>query len=122
MRHARCDVGALENLVAAKVARPHTHKRMSADEVFRARVVAVHKSRWELSPGGPAVLAGGFTKDAADLPLVGDWVLAEDHQSLARILDVEPRRGACSRASDLGTPRTTPWSNNRSPPTSTSRC
>jgi ribosome biogenesis GTPase len=70
---------------------------MNPDQMFRARVVAVHKSRWELSPGGPAVLAGDFTKDAEDLPLVGDWVLAEDHQSLARIVEIEPRRGLLTR-------------------------
>ena len=65
--------------------------------MFRARVTAVHKSRWEIDPGGSAVLAGAFIPDPADLPVVGDWVIAESHGTLCRIVEVEPRRGLLAR-------------------------
>ncbi|MFN8183339.1 MAG: ribosome small subunit-dependent GTPase A [Candidatus Nanopelagicales bacterium] len=69
----------------------------TADHMFRARVTAVHKSRWEIDPGGSAVLAGAFIPDPADLPVVGDWVIAESHGTLCRIVEVEPRRGLLAR-------------------------
>lgn len=95
----------MKNLVAAIVQRAHNRKHMAAhEETFRARVTAVHKSRWEITPGGSAVLAGPFTTNPSDLPVVGDWVIAEGRDTLARIVAVEPRRGllARKRPGDVG--------------------
>lgn len=79
---------------------------------FRARVVAVHRDRWELAPAEagptagftplPAVLSGRFRHDAtgpADAPVVGDWVSAalDGQGGMARIVGVEPRRGLLAR-------------------------
>ncbi len=70
---------------------------MTDDQRYRARVTAVHKGRWEIAPGGSAVLAGAFIPDPADLPVVGDWVIAERHGTLSRIVEVEPRTGLMTR-------------------------
>lgn len=79
---------------------------------FRARVVAVHRDRWEVTTeagtqtgaGTPmtAVLSGRFRHDAteaADAPVVGDWVRAtQDRQGdVIRIVGVEPRSGLLAR-------------------------
>lgn len=69
----------------------------TADHRFRARVTAVHKGRWDISPGGDAVLSGPFMTDPENLPVVGDWVTAERHGSLSRIVAIEPRRGLLTR-------------------------
>lgn len=69
----------------------------TADHRFRARVTAVHKGRWEISPGGDAVLGGPFVTDPEELPVVGDWVTAERHGTLSRIVAVEPRSGLLTR-------------------------
>lgn len=67
---------------------------MTAEErLFRARVTAVHKGRWVIEPGGQAILSSRLDDD----PVVGDWVIAEQHDSLCRIIDIEPRRGLLTR-------------------------
>lgn len=78
------------------------------DEQRRARVVAVHKNRWQLaleSEGSQvevsAVLSGRFRHEAdgpAGLPVVGDWVTAVwTGGGNARILAIEPRTGLLAR-------------------------
>lgn len=84
---------------------------------FRARIVSVHKDRWELAPvpggavpGGAvplaerlsAVLSGKLRNAAAtpaELPVVGDWVRAawDAGDTVARILAVLPRSGLLAR-------------------------
>jgi ribosome biogenesis GTPase len=66
---------------------------MTDDEPFRARVTAVHKGRWVIAPGDQAIVSGRLDDD----PVVGDWVLAERHDSLCRIVDIEPRHGLLTR-------------------------
>lgn len=62
---------------------------------FRARVVAVHKNRWEIRSDDGATMAAiaGRGLDQ-DLPVVGDWVSATRHDvdTIARITAIEPRR------------------------------
>jgi ribosome biogenesis GTPase len=80
---------------------------LTSDTPSRARVVAVHKNRWELAPEPgrdriPAVLAGRFRHGAtgpADLPVVGDWVSVawNEMDQVAMITDVEPRSGLLAR-------------------------
>ena len=72
-----------------------------------ARVVAVHKDRFEIAKGASgvlAVLSGKYayqTDSALDLPTVGDWVLADfyDDDSHAIIHDVAPRKSLLRRKS-----------------------
>lgn len=88
-----------------------------AEGLSLARVVAVHRDRWELaisSTGGDravglpvfATLTGRFRECALkpiDMPVVGDWVAVEaigssvPHESTARIAAVLPRRGLLAR-------------------------
>jgi len=71
----------------------------------RARVIAVHKDRWEIAlEKGPqsAVLSGKFRNAIADpaaLPVVGDWVDAawQEGDTAARIHAVQPRSGLLAR-------------------------
>ena len=80
---------------------------MTYETPSRARVVAVHKNRWELAPERgpdriPAILAGRFrhvTGGPADLPVVGDWVTVtlDEGDPVARITGVEPRSGLLAR-------------------------
>lgn len=88
------------------------HDEPAGHRQFRARVVAVHRDRWELAPTEagpaaaftplPAVLTGRFRQNAtgpADAPVVGDWVRAtQDRQGdVIRIVGVEPRSGLLAR-------------------------
>ena len=69
----------------------------SESDTFRARVTAVHKNRWEIDPGGSAVLGARMDGAPSEVPVVGDWVTAQTHGSLCRIIGLEPRRGLLTR-------------------------
>lgn len=60
---------------------------------FRARVTAVHKNRWVIEPGDQAIVSNRLDED----PVVGDWVIAERHDTLCRIVAIEPRHGLLTR-------------------------
>ena len=60
---------------------------------FRARVTAVHKNRWVIEPGDQAIVSNRLDED----PVVGDWVIAERHEALCRIVEIEPRTGLLTR-------------------------
>ena len=61
----------------------------------RARVIAVHKTRWEIQADDGTTLEAIAGRDLEqDLPVVGDWVTATCHEvdTIARITTIEPRR------------------------------
>jgi len=61
----------------------------------RARVIAVHKTRWEIRADDGTTLEAIAGRDLdQDLPVVGDWVTATRHDvdTIARITAIEPRR------------------------------
>jgi ribosome biogenesis GTPase len=73
-----------------------------------ARVVAVHRDRWDIEEAGAlpqiiqsAELANGFRREAsgpADLPVVGDWVAVERvDATLSLIRAIMPRAGLLAR-------------------------
>ncbi len=77
-----------------------------------ARVIATHRDAWVVAtPSGDrdATISGRFRHEAlrpADLPAVGDWVVADADPAVAGptvISAVLPRRSAFRRASDDGT-------------------
>jgi len=66
----------------------------------RARVIAVHKNRWEIQlHDGRHLEAIAVRGLDPDLPVVGDWVTATLRQTdtIARITAIEPRRTYLSR-------------------------
>ena len=44
----------------------------SESDTFRARVTAVHKNRWEIDPGGSAVLGARMDGAPSEIPVVGE--------------------------------------------------
>ncbi|MEI2785843.1 MAG: ribosome small subunit-dependent GTPase A [Candidatus Nanopelagicales bacterium] len=75
---------------------------MNSDPVasVRARVIAVHKNRWEIQlHDGRHLEAIAVRGLDPDLPVVGDWVTATLRQTdtIARITAIEPRRTYLSR-------------------------
>ena len=89
--------------------------RVGGDHRRAARVVAAHRERWLLAGLGdtadertPATVAGRVRFDAigpADLPAVGDWVVASGDRNGAVIHGVLPRRTAVMRAAGDATRR-----------------
>ncbi len=69
----------------------------------RSTVAAVHRGRIELADGRVARLAGRLAADSTLQIVVGDEVAHSDHDGVARIEGVDPRRSSLAR-SDPGNP------------------
>lgn len=65
---------------------------------FRARVIAVHKTRWELRPEDASPVEA-ILGPRCDPPVVGDWVEATMNASdtIARVIRIEPRHSLLIR-------------------------
>ncbi len=76
-------------------------------DTLRARVVAVHKNRWEIQADAPDVREAVLGPHC-EPPVVGDWVTVSLGQgdTIARIVGIEARRSLLLRKRRPGSRRT----------------